>query len=602
MKKIKSFFKKTFFGKTIDKAFIYLKKVSKLKYLLVVYFLIVLFSSLLLWSPITQKNPTSDWSSAKNYVDALFTTASAFSDTGLVVYNTYSHWNVLGQATIAILILSGGIGIFALKFFVINFIFRKNITSLNTLKMIQHERGHEDVNKISHVLKSSVTFILSVSLISGLGMTFYFYFAPPTHTYGISQFIGEFVSPQHNWELSFRFGFFHTISAINNAGFDIISGHSLMPYYQNYVLQIWFITLLIIGGLGYPVIYDVHRFIKHKLRRKQNKYRFSLFTKVSSITYLLVFIVGFLILFGYEYSSNSASSLWNKIYVPKNMQDDYVKWVTVVGDYKQDNTIQGQVIYNELINLHKIANKDELTTTIAKEFFDLINKETFNGSLKNYIEKGYMYGNDFDKTFAILFSSLSTRSAGFATVNMRDFTRSSVIVMIIMMVIGAAPSSTGGGIRTTTLAVVILSVISVILSRNRVRIFKRAIEPRTVFMSGQVLVIALIILIISSLICFTSFDIHGGKIHTDELSIINGQNIHDSFYETEHIWFEVASAFGTTGLSAGLTKDFNIISKITLIFVMFIGQFGISSSLLVWRRKKSTQRNYEYITTDIVIG
>ncbi|WBP84312.1 potassium transporter TrkG [Mycoplasmopsis edwardii] len=580
----------------------YTKKVSKLKYLLLVYFLIISLSSLLLWSPYTQQSPETNWFTAQNYVDALFTTASAFSDTGLVVKNTYSHWNILGQAVIAILILSGGIGIFALKFFLINLVFKKKVTSLDTLKMIQHERGHEDVNKISNVLKSSVTFILITSLLSGVGMSFYFYYSEPTSTYGIEQVVGEFVNPQYNWELSFRFGFFHTISAINNAGFDIISGNSLMPYYGNITLQVWFIVLLIIGGLGYPVIYDIHRFFKHIIKRKAGKYRFSLFTKVSTLTYFLVFLVGFLIFFGFEYTSTTANSLWNKVYVPNNLIDNYTKWVTVVGQYKQNNSELGVVTYKELLSLVTLEDKNVLKTEVAKEFFDLLNTETETGTLKFYLSKGYMYGDDFHKVFAILFSSLSTRSAGFATVNMRDFTRSSIMVMIIMMIIGAAPASTGGGIRTTTFAVIILSVISVILSRNRVRVFKRAIEPKTVFMSVQVFVIALIILIIATLICFTSFDLHGGNIHTNELSINNGQDVHNSFYESEHIWFEVASAFGTTGLSAGVTKEFNIASKITLIFVMFIGQFGISSTLLVWKRKNSNKRNYEYVTADIVIG
>ncbi|UWV82681.1 hypothetical protein [Mycoplasmopsis cynos] len=67
-------------------------------------------------------------------------------------------------------------------------------------------------------------------------------------------------------------------------------------------------------------------------------------------------------------------------------------------------------------------------------------------------------------------------------------------------------ASTGGGIRTTTFAILILSMFSVILNTKKVRIFKRTIEPRTVFMSGQVFVIALIILIVSTLICFSSFD------------------------------------------------------------------------------------------------
>ncbi|WAM06445.1 hypothetical protein ONA23_05740 [Mycoplasmopsis cynos] len=88
---------------------------------------------------------------------------------------------------------------------------------------------NDDVNKVSSIIRSSVRFILTTSLISGFGMTIYFYFAEPSATYGIDKLInGEFINPRYDLAAAFRFGFFHTISAINNAGFDIISGNSLI--------------------------------------------------------------------------------------------------------------------------------------------------------------------------------------------------------------------------------------------------------------------------------------------------------------------------------------------------------------------------------------
>ncbi|WP_322941335.1 potassium transporter TrkG [Mycoplasmopsis cynos] len=603
---LKKVLNKKTISKASDKWYIYLKSVSRVKYLLIVYFLIILFSSFLLWSPITQQKPPLNWNSGENYVNALFTTASAFSDTGLVVKNTYSHWNVLGQAIIAILILSGGIGIFSLKFFIINILFKKQVTTLYTLKMIQSERGHDDVNKVSSIIRSSVRFILTTSLISGFGMTIYFYFAEPSATYGINKLInGEFINPRYDLAAAFRFGFFHTISAINNAGFDIISGNSLMPYYNNITLQIWFIILLIIGGLGYPTLYDIYRYIRHKVKRKKTKYHFSLFTKVSTITYFLVFLIGFLVLIGFETTSKSVDSLWNRVYVPDQLIHNYAKWVETFNEYGIKSDDKSIEVYNQILYLSKQIKENSyidqnlLTTNVAKKLYSIVNQEIPNvGNLAQYLKQGTMYGNQWQKIFSLIFTSFSSRSAGFATVDVSHFSRGSIMLITLMMIIGAAPASTGGGIRTTTFAILILSMFSVILNTKKVRIFKRTIEPRTVFMSGQVFVIALIILIVSTLICFSSFDSHAGKIITHGVSSIDNYNI----YGTEHVWFEVASAFGTTGLSVGITKEFNIVSKITLIFVMFIGQFGISSTLLVWRSKKSNKRNYEYVTADIVIG
>lgn len=131
--------------------------------------------------------------------------------------------------------------------------------------------------------------------------------------------------------------------------------------------------------------------------------------------------------------------------------------------------------------------------------------------------------------------------------------------------------------------------------------FKRAIEPKTVFMAGQAFLFAIVLVFLVSMICFTSFDVHGGKVQTSYLTD-RGQDLSKQFYDPEHIIFEVMSAFGTTGLSSGTTKSFNVASKLALIIAMFIGQFGVSSTLLVWKSKKSKNRSYEYVDADIAIG
>ncbi|WLP85949.1 TrkH family potassium uptake protein [Mycoplasma seminis] len=548
--------------------------VSKLKYLLFVYFIIVLVSSLLLYSPWTQVSTAERIS----YIDAVFTTASAFSDTGLVVTDTFKQWNDFGQALIAILILSGGIGIFALKFFIITYIFRRKSSSLAEIKLVQSERGGTDIAKTSQLIISSIKFLFVCIFIFSIILTLYFYYAEPIHTKGMDEMIKngdlEFVSPRGNIQLALKFGIFHTISAINNAGFDIMSNRSLMPYYQNYFLQISFIILLVIGGLGYPTIYDVSCYMKHKIRREKARYHFSLFTKVSLVTYLLVFLVGFLISIGFEASSTNAYSLWNQYYVPEKIQL---------------NDINGQEIdLSSSYNQWSLLKDKKLASEATIENWKY---------LKPYIDNGYLYGNGFDKTFATLFTALSTRSAGFATVNIKHFTQGSTFVFIFMMIIGAAPASTGGGIRTTTFALIIAGIIRVLFGIPRVRLFKRAVNQETVNMSSQVLAIAFVLIALASLVMFSSFADYGGSVK----SLLGARNANEGF-TTQNIVFEVASAFGTTGLTSGITSQLNTVSKIALIIVMFIGQFGISSTLLVWKRKKNWKRTYEYVDADIAIG
>ncbi|MBN4083262.1 TrkH family potassium uptake protein [Mycoplasma sp. CSL10137] len=597
--KLKRFFRRSFINNFFSNIIRWRNKIPQLKYILLSYILIIFIFSLLLWSPVTQTNPSENWTNATSYVNALFTTASAFSDTGLAVYDTFSHWNMLGQSIIAILILMGGVGIFALKFFVLGYLFQRNNSSVISVKMLQSERGSAKFNQTTKLVIYSVKFLLITILISGFLMSFYFYFVSPIQTKGIELLLTDasgqkkYIDPTGDWSLAFRFGFFHTISAINNAGFDIISGNSLLPYYQNYFLQIWFIILLIIGGIGYPALYDIKRYIRHKLNKNKEKYRFTLFTKISIISYFLIFVVGLIMILSFELTSYGLNDLWNKYYIPSENFKDYLEWLK----YSKSNSVMAKEMLSDNFDSSNLEG-------IHKQIWDLINKVDSKGnSLKTFLDYGHLYGSKFDRIFALVFSAFSTRSAGFATINMRHLTHGSSITIIIMMFIGAAPSSTGGGIRTTTFAILILTIYSVLVGNSRVRIFKRSIETKTVFMSTQVFVIALLLLIVATMFLITSLDTYGGLIPTSELLTEKDElNIYRENYQIEHLLFEVASAFGTTGLSSGITKNLNNFSKIMIILIMFIGQFGISSTLLVWKRKKSKDRNYEYIDSDVAIG
>ncbi|MEE3928149.1 potassium transporter TrkG [Mycoplasmopsis ciconiae] len=515
---------------------------SRYKLIFVVYALLIIISSLLLFSPWTQNKEFRGQSIEPiSYIDALFQASSAFSDTGLVVVDSYKHWNIFGQALLAILILLGGIGVFALKLFVINWIFRVKNVNLSQINLINSERGSADVSATGKLVITSVKFLLIIILSFGTFLSIYFYFNGPSMTAGMQKFLNnEYVNPKGDWSMAFRFGFFHTISAINNAGFDIISGNSLMPYYLDYCLQICFIILLFIGGIGYPTIYDIHKFLVHKIAKKEGRYQFSLFTKVSLATYFIVLLGGIALTFIFELSNNSPYAFWNL----------------------KDN--EGQ----------------------------------------------FFYGNNFSKTFALIFSNFSTRSAGFATINMGDLAPGSILVFIVLMFIGAAPASTGGGIRTTTFAIVILTVWAKIIKKPNIRVFWRQIKNETQVAALQVFIISVILLFIITLICTSSFDIYRGEIRSgyniDALDKFKFDPSKDIVaikpYTIEHIIFEVSSAFGTTGLSTGITKDLNVASKIAITILMFIGQFGISSTLLVWSKKHNYSNHYKYISSDIAIG
>ncbi|MBR2022732.1 MAG: TrkH family potassium uptake protein [Mycoplasmataceae bacterium] len=493
--------------KQIKKFFL---NMSNFQIIFIVYLFVTLSAGLLLLLPISQQENQN-----VKFIDALFTAASAFSDTGLTTLTTVTTWSDFGQLLILILILSGGIGIFALKFFLINVIFNKSI-SINSRNVLEKERGTNSSGELKKTIKVSVSFLFITILIATMVLWLIFYYE--TGVFKWTDNNGQVhdytkYDPKGRVWISFKCAFFHAISAINNAGFDILSDSSLTPYYGVYSIQIVFIILLIIGGIGFPVIYDVLKFISYKFR-KRTDFKFSLFSKVSCLTYLIVFLIGF-----------------------------------------------GFVL------IFEIGNKNGIWWTSS----------TKTGSYSN-------------KMMCIIFHVFSTRNAGFTTLdpNTTKFTNASLVIFAIMMFIGSAPSSTAGGIRTTTLAIIVMSVWNKMRGIQGVRAFKRNVDNETIYSSFMVFVLSIFIVLTTSLICFTSLDTIWGEADSDKL------NFADIFYD-------VCSAFGTTGLSTGLTSSLNLISKLAIILTMFIGQLGISSTLLVWK-KTNPKDNFSYIHENILIG
>lgn len=484
------------------------KTLSFAKNILFFYIFITIVGSLFLFMPLSRKTDV-------DYIDCLFTSASAFSDTGLTTLTTATTWTEFGQAIIAILILVGGLGWFALKAYLFNILLGRPI-SFRQRETLAAERGSSKVGVTKNLIKVSVTILFVVLVIAILVLFLYFYFAQPDlDPYGTGQENSALLveNPYHSVTTSFKYGIFHAISALNNAGFDIVGSSSFAPYYHEYGLQIIFIILFVIGGMGFPVIYDVYGYFKSKITKE--KFNWSLFTKVSSITYLLVAAIGLGTTFIIEMSAHTAAdgtqSFWER--------------------------------------------KD--------------------------------YGSKGDKVMALFFNSMSTRNAGFATINMGTLSSATLFQYCIMMFIGSAPSSTAGGIRTTTMAIVVLSIWSKIRGRNTVRAFRRRVPHETVIRSTVVFVSSMFLVAVASLITLSSLHEFGGK------------SVDSNFI---HVIFEVTSAFGTTGLSTGLTPDLSMASKLTLFLLMFIGQLGVSSTLLVWDSRKNNSRKYTYIEEHIQTG
>lgn len=150
-----------------------------------------------------------------------------------------------------------------------------------------------------------------------------------------------------------------------------------------------------------------------------------------------------------------------------------------------------------------------------------------------------------------LFTSVTTRTAGFSTYSFGEFSNAGLMVAIILMFVGASPGSTGGGVKTTTFFVLINSVIAIMTNKDT-GAFKRKFKQETVFKAFLIFITSILICLITTyILCLTEPGV-----------------------EFMPLLFESVSAFSTTGLSMGITAGISNVGKLVLILTMYVGRIG----------------------------
>lgn len=160
-----------------------------------------------------------------------------------------------------------------------------------------------------------------------------------------------------------------------------------------------------------------------------------------------------------------------------------------------------------------------------------------------------------DKFLAGFFQSVSTRTAGFNSVNLNNLNDLTKLVFIFLMFIGAAPGSTGGGVKVTTVAVLIMTVISVVRGRQSTMVLGKRVPKQTVYKALSVVFLGAVTVCIAA---GATYFITGPKVIHDGIDAL----------------FEACSAFATVGLSVGVTSRITLIPKLILSLTMFIGRVG----------------------------
>ncbi|WP_082789885.1 TrkH family potassium uptake protein [Paenibacillus sp. GM2] len=183
-----------------------------------------------------------------------------------------------------------------------------------------------------------------------------------------------------------------------------------------------------------------------------------------------------------------------------------------------------------------------------------------------------------EKIWASFFQSVSPRTAGANTVDLGLLRQATQFFMVILMFIGASPSSTGGGIKTTTFMILVGAVISMIRGRSDLVLFRYRLTQDRIFKAVTLTMLSLFLVIAVSMVLST----------TESASFLS-------------ILFETTSAFGTVGLTVGLTGKLTVIGKFIISFTMFAGRLGPLTMAYALGPKKGKEL-YRHPEGKIIIG
>ncbi len=439
--------------------------------ILLSFLIAILIGALLLSLPISSAD-----GKAKPFLDALFTATTSTCVTGLVVTPTVSSWSIFGQAIILILIQIGGLGV---------------ITIMSGLMILLHKKiGIGDrlllqdafnLNSLSGLVRFVKKVVGGTFIIEGIGALLYMMvFVPRFGAKGV--WISVFTS----------------ISAFCNAGIDIIAENSLCDYALNPIINIVTSSLIILGGIGYIVWWDVLRVLRLRRTKKVRFFRaLTLHSKIAITATLILILAGTVLIFAFEYN----------------------------------------------------------------------NPQT----IKNYTL--------LQKIEVSLFQSVTTRTAGFATVPQENLTNASAFVCLLLMFIGGSPVGTAGGIKTVTFAVLVASAFASVRNKENTEVFGRQLTKQAVSKAVAVTCMSFIIM-------FTS---------TVFLSAVTEANALDLIYET-------VSATATVGLTRNFTASLSSIGKIIIIVTMYLGRVGPISLAVAFKRGKDNQNIIRNPIEEISVG
>jgi trk system potassium uptake protein TrkH len=397
---------------------------------------VILVGTLLLMLPIATVDRVST-----HPTTALFTATSSVCVTGLVVVDTNDYWGPFGQAVILALIQIGGFGFMTTATIVLLALGRR--IGLRERLLIKEAMGVTQLGGVVRIVRQLLFFTL-IAEVLGSALIYL-------------RLSTQFSRGQAIWK-----SVFHSISAFNNAGFDLFGGfNSLTGFQSDPLILLTTAGLVILGGISYMVVLD--------LIRKRSLAHLTLDSKMVLTTTV------FLLAFG-----------------------------TIV------------ILLTEMSNPATLGHLT-LTQKILNSFFQ----------------------------------SVTPRTAGFNSLETGSFAVYSLFFTMLLMFIGGASGSTAGGIKVNTFGLLAATIVSTVRGDENPTAFQREINTEQIH-RALTLVILSVVFIFVIVFCLTI---------TEKIDFID-------------LLFETISAFGTVGLTTGITPLLSTAGRVFIILTMFVGRIG----------------------------
>jgi trk system potassium uptake protein TrkH len=440
--------------------------------------LVISFISLISSGTLFLMLPRSSTTTSIGFIDALFTATSASCVTGLVVFDVGTGLSGFGQIVVLLLIQIGGLGM--LSFSTLFILVVGGSISFRGQNILQETFSQQPMANFSALVKSIFVVTLAIEGV-GTGLLYLHFrdlYPPNTAIY-------------HS--------IFHSISAFCNAGFSLYAD-SFMRFQPDWYFNLVICALIVCGGLGFVVYYDLGDFVFRRSRRPFAALNFH--TRLTLLVTALLIVIGAIGFFLLEFANVLQPLAWPA------------------------------------------------------------------------------------KILVSLFQAITPRTAGFNTVAFNELTNGTLFFVILLMFIGGSSGSCAGGIKTSTFAVMIGLAWARFRDQEEANLLHRRIPESVVSKAISVTLFAMLAVIFFTFVLLTS-----------ELGGVSQQESRGQFIE---IFFEVTSAFGTVGLSTGVTPALSDFGKLAITLLMFLGRIGpLTVAVAV---TKSVARRYKYPSETFLVG